>query len=155
MKVAVVGAGLGGLAVAHALRINGFQNVRLFDRFSDPLRHGSFAGLGLSLQPNGLAVLRKIGMWESVKPHLYPLRDWVNGDSSGNPFGAPGDIRILRRDYGDYMYGVARSALITTLRDALPSEILNFGYDITGIRMKMSRWTKYSSRAPSVLKGKR
>ena len=58
----------------------------------------------------------------------------MNGDSSGNPFGAPGDIRILRRDYGDYMYGVARSALITTLRDALPAEILNFGYDITGIK---------------------
>ena len=46
------------------------------------------------------------------------------------------------------MFGVARSALITTLRDALPQETLSFGYDVLGVKdgdAKMDKvWLKCS-----------
>jgi salicylate hydroxylase len=148
LKICIVGAGVGGLAAAHTFRMHGIKNVCVLDRFSDPSRHGSFAGLGISLQPNGLAVLRKIGVLDLVLPHLYPLRDWMNGNSSGEALGPTGDIRFLRRDYGDYMFGIARSALITSIRDTLPAETLTFGYEVFGVRSEKENmenmWLKCS-----------
>ena len=56
MKIAVVGAGIGGLAFA-ALAAQAGRDVTLIERFQAPGPVGS----GLVIQPVGLAVLDRIG----------------------------------------------------------------------------------------------
>lgn len=62
MKIAIAGAGIGGLAAAILLRQNG-SDVTLFDQFSAPEPVGS----GLVIQPVGQAVLKACGVLEQVQ----------------------------------------------------------------------------------------
>ena len=57
LRIGVVGAGIGGLAVACALAQNGAQ-VSLFEQASEI----SEVGAGLQISPNGLCVLRALGL---------------------------------------------------------------------------------------------
>ena len=60
-NIAVIGAGVGGLSAAIALRTGG-HNVTLFERFTTPQPVGS----GLMLQPTGLAALRRLGLHHDI-----------------------------------------------------------------------------------------
>jgi 2-polyprenyl-6-methoxyphenol hydroxylase-like FAD-dependent oxidoreductase len=62
MKVAIAGAGIGGLAAACLLAQDG-HDVALFDQFDTPRPVGS----GLMLQPLGLAVLDMCGAGDGVR----------------------------------------------------------------------------------------
>jgi 2-polyprenyl-6-methoxyphenol hydroxylase-like FAD-dependent oxidoreductase len=57
----IVGAGIGGLAAALALRRRGWD-VRIFERASTPRE----LGFALALAPNALAALRELGVVEAV-----------------------------------------------------------------------------------------
>ncbi|QPM89446.1 3-hydroxybenzoate 6-hydroxylase 1 [Pseudooceanicola algae] len=57
MKIAVIGAGIGGLAVARALALRGAQ-VTVLEQ-SEAIRE---VGAGLQISPNGAAVLRGLGL---------------------------------------------------------------------------------------------
>src|SRR5436190_23866871 len=59
--IAIIGAGIGGVAAGVALHQAGF-NVKVFERASQ-LRE---AGAGMSLWPNGTGVLRQLGVLEAV-----------------------------------------------------------------------------------------
>ena len=61
MKIAIAGAGIGGLAAAILLRRQG-ADVTLFDQFAQPEPVGS----GLVIQPVGQAVLRACGVLDAV-----------------------------------------------------------------------------------------
>jgi 2-polyprenyl-6-methoxyphenol hydroxylase-like FAD-dependent oxidoreductase len=57
----IVGAGIGGLAAALALRRVGWR-VRVFERTSNP----GELGFALMLAPNAMASLRELGLAEEV-----------------------------------------------------------------------------------------
>ena len=57
MKVAVIGAGTSGLSVAIFLKRSG-HDVSIYEKFDSPRP----VGVGLMLQPTGLAVLAKLGL---------------------------------------------------------------------------------------------
>jgi salicylate hydroxylase len=61
MRVLIVGAGIGGLAAALALRRAGHQ-VGLFERAPEL----GEVGAGLTLFPNAMRALRHLGLAESV-----------------------------------------------------------------------------------------
>jgi salicylate hydroxylase len=61
-NVAVIGAGIGGLASAIALSRRG-ANVRIFERSSCLLE----AGAGIWIPPNGMRVLASLGIADEVK----------------------------------------------------------------------------------------
>jgi 2-polyprenyl-6-methoxyphenol hydroxylase-like FAD-dependent oxidoreductase len=67
-RVAVVGAGIGGLAAAALLHRDGHQ-VTIFERFATPRPVGS----GLVIQPVGLAVLDAIGAGATARAHGAPV----------------------------------------------------------------------------------
>lgn len=68
MKIAVIGAGIGGLAAAALLHDAGFA-VTLFERFVVPRPIGS----GLVIQPVGLAVLDVIGAGQAARDLGTPI----------------------------------------------------------------------------------
>lgn len=73
--IAIIGAGLAGLAVAIVLARSGFR-VSLFERFEQ----AQAVGAGLLLQPSGLAVLRHLGLLPQVEA-LGQRIDGLVGDS--------------------------------------------------------------------------
>lgn len=68
LKIAIVGAGIGGLASALYLHGQGHR-VRIFDQFDAPRPVGS----GLLLQETGAAVLHDLGLWPKLEPLLSPI----------------------------------------------------------------------------------
>lgn len=68
--VAIIGAGPAGTAAALHLGQLGVHNVVLLDRHDFP--RDKTCGSGVS--PKGIAVLKKLGVWESVEPQAYPIR---------------------------------------------------------------------------------
>jgi 2-polyprenyl-6-methoxyphenol hydroxylase-like FAD-dependent oxidoreductase len=66
--IAIVGAGIGGLAAAALLAARG-QKVTIFDRFEAPRPVGS----GLVIQPVGLAVLDRIGVGSAARTLGAPI----------------------------------------------------------------------------------
>lgn len=79
MRAAIVGAGVGGLATAIALRLRGLH-VTVFERAPELTEIGA----GLQISPNGMRVLSALGVGEAVaaiafKPEAIEMRLGVSG----------------------------------------------------------------------------
>ena len=77
---AVVGAGMGGLAVAAALRRAGFA-VHVYEQAHRFARIGA----GIQMMPNSMNVLRALGVEERVRgtsfePYSHLNRAWDSGE---------------------------------------------------------------------------
>jgi 2-polyprenyl-6-methoxyphenol hydroxylase-like FAD-dependent oxidoreductase len=125
----VVGAGVGGLSAAAALARRGWA-VTVLER--QPVVSG--AGAGISLWPNALRALDRLGVGERFR------NAGVIGGRSGvrRPDGrwiARSDLAeaIVRR-YGRPLVLVHRADLIATLVDVLPSQALHAGVQATSVR---------------------
>ena len=66
LRVAIIGAGIGGLAAAGALRRRGFE-VALYERSA---QLGEI-GAGLQIGPNGVRVLRALGLGEELRRNAF------------------------------------------------------------------------------------
>jgi len=115
LKIAIVGCGIGGLATACLMRMQGHR-VTIFDQFSAPQPVGS----GLIIQPVGQEVLRRIGVLpdaealgariERLEGHAHPNnRIVLEGHYSG------GRAHKLRDLYG---LAIHRGALFSLLHGA-------------------------------------
>lgn len=78
LDIAVVGAGIGGLAMALLAVADGHE-VTLFERFEVPRPLGS----GLVIQPVGLAVLDLLGAGDEARAVSSPIRR-MYGDAAGS-----------------------------------------------------------------------
>src|SRR5450755_3621952 len=80
LRVAVVGAGIGGLCTAAAL-IAGGADVAVYDQAQNP----EPSGFGLQLAPNATRLLRRLGILDrlapgqAVSPDARELRRWDDG----------------------------------------------------------------------------
>ncbi|MGP6088237.1 FAD-dependent oxidoreductase [Antarctobacter jejuensis] len=111
MEIAIAGAGMGGLAVATALRQAGHRVV-VFDQFDQPAPVGS----GLVVQPVGLEVLQRLGADTSALASGNRIHRMLGHEvSTGKPvldvtYDAPGDPR--------FGLAIHRAALFQALHDA-------------------------------------
>ncbi len=128
-RIAVAGAGIGGLAAAIALARAG-HSVAVFERSPAPTE----AGAGLQLSPNAAAVLRNLGLLDAVRreavaPAELVIRRGRDGrDIARLPFGAAAEARygapflVTRRaDLHDVLLSEARR-LPLALRFGTPVE---------------------------------
>jgi len=127
-RVLIVGAGIGGLTAANALRHAGIESV-VFEKM-EPLRA---LGSGFVLQPNAIEALDAIGLREPVVAAGKPLEWYEHRTKSGRvlkrlPTGA------TARELGSLIMGVSRPKLQQTLRDALDGTELRLGSRCTGVR---------------------
>src|SRR5919202_2062899 len=116
-RAIVVGAGIGGLATAVALRRTGLE-VRVLERAPQLTE----VGAGLSLWPNAMRALDALGLGDQVRAAGVPQ---VTGGLR-RPDGrwlARADSGEVARRFGDVVM-VARAELLAVLRDAVPAGVV-------------------------------
>src|SRR5262245_31708372 len=121
-RIAIVGAGLGGLATALALRGQGFE-VEIYEQAPELAEFGA----GINISPNAVKVFNALGLAEKLhaigaEPIGLTWRDW-GSDTIHNrlPF-----VDFAKR-YGAKYYVVHRSDLHRMLSEALPPAVIHLG----------------------------
>jgi salicylate hydroxylase/6-hydroxynicotinate 3-monooxygenase len=134
ISVAVVGAGMGGLAAAATLRRIGVD-VRVYEQAHQFAR----VGAGIQMLPNAMKVLRKIGIEERLRrvafePVSHLNRDWDSGaimrelPMSESAFGAP------------YLC-MHRAELHDALLSVLPADIIHLNKKLVGLDQRANQVT--------------
>ncbi len=123
LQIAMVGAGIGGLTAALALRARGL-GVTVFEQAATPRELGA----GVSLHPNAVRLLKRIG-----------LRDWLEsintrsvGLSLRTSRGEPVPTPPASADSPTYQ--VHRVELLEMLNDAQAHAVVRYGHQCTGVR---------------------
>jgi salicylate hydroxylase len=115
-KVAVVGAGIGGLAAAVALSRAGFR----VDVYEQAAELGE-VGVGLHLGPNGSRILHRWGLAgplrrAAVRPVALEIRDWRDGRTfARHPMG-----EVWEAEFGAPYYTIHRMDLHRLLAEQAP-----------------------------------
>ncbi|MBE2999649.1 FAD-dependent monooxygenase [Nocardiopsis sp. HNM0947] len=126
MRVVVIGAGVGGLALAAGLVERGVQ-VEVHER--DERLSG--AG-GVGLYPNGVAALNELGV--EVDDLGRPIDVLETRDTKGRvTLGI--DVALIAEHLGFTARTVPRRALLDRLSQDLPDGVLHFGRECTGVRL--------------------
>ena len=129
LRIAIVGAGMGGLATAAALRRVGIE-VAVYEQATQFARIGA----GIQIGCNAMKVLRELGLErrlraQSFYPRSWNNRDWrtgeikfdmIFGESAERKFGAP----YLLAHRGD---------LHAALATAVPEECVKLGHKLVGL----------------------
>lgn len=126
----VVGAGIGGLAAALALRRIGLS-VRVFERAQDPRE----LGFALLLAPNAMSALRALGLADEVRAQGVVMRSGEMRRPSGTVL-RRFDAERVSAALGEDTVCVLRPALHGVLLRALGKEALELGAHVTGVRQK-------------------
>jgi salicylate hydroxylase/6-hydroxynicotinate 3-monooxygenase len=126
LKIAIVGAGLGGLAAASTLRRAGFdpqvyEQAPRFERI----------GAGIQMMPNSMKVLRTIGIEnrvraESFQPFSHLNRDWDTGHVRR-------ELPMPEGLYGAPYLCMHRGTLHGALAAVLPSGIVHLDRKLAGL----------------------
>jgi salicylate hydroxylase len=127
-RIALIGAGIGGLTAARALALRGFE-VRVFEQ-SDELKE---VGAGIQVAPNSTKVMRALGLEPQLKeagyqPRSVVVRDWDDG-------------RELRRTpmdnaqakYGAGYYLMHRADLLKILAQPVPGVTVELGARVDAV----------------------
>jgi salicylate hydroxylase len=125
LRVAIVGAGIGGLTAAIALRARGVD-ARVYEQACE-LRA---LGAGVSIAPNGSRILSRLGLGSQLSAVAGPLSRYVFRTSDGAPIaGEPSTL-----SFGDpaRTWFLHRGEFQRVLSDALPAEAITLGAKVVG-----------------------
>ncbi|MDG4786137.1 FAD-dependent monooxygenase [Micromonospora sp. WMMD1102] len=129
LRVAVVGAGIGGLSAALSLLRAGFD-VRVFEQAPTLAEIGA----GVQVSPNASRILHRLGLADElartgVRPVALHQRRWADGRTLLRaPLGTP-----LEQTFGYPYYQMHRADLLGALARALPADRLHLGRRFTGL----------------------
>lgn len=127
LDVVVIGAGMGGLTAAVALRQAGYQ-VRVYDRVKELLP----AGAGVSLWSNGVKVLDRLGLGAGIRAIGGPLRAMCYASSSGREL-TRFSLEPLVAAVGERPYPVTRTELQQLLLGALGPGGVQLAHNCVGV----------------------
>jgi salicylate hydroxylase len=129
LKIAIVGAGIGGLTLALALREYG-ADAQLYEQ-TDELRE---VGAAVALSANATRFYERMGLraaFDAVCAEIPALiyRDGRSGDVIGHHRGEPS----YRQQFGGSYWGVHRADLQAVLSKAVGLERINLGHRLTDL----------------------
>ena len=128
MKVIVIGAGVGGLTTAIALRRAGIA-VEVYERRADLTK--ILTGSGIHLWQNAVRALQKLEVADRVQAvgEVVEKMEWRT--SSGG-FIAEWPVGDLGRTLGAPAIGISRADLADALRGVLPEDVVRLGRNAVG-----------------------
>ena len=128
MKIIIVGAGMGGLAVASLLAQAGHHEVQVLEQ-STGFRE---AGYGIGLYPLGAMVFNALGLGTALRERSVELNRYEVHGPDGSCLQSV-DLGALLSSYGP-MLGVTRSDLIDLLVSSLPAGTIRFGARVLSVQ---------------------
>ncbi len=129
LNVAIVGAGMGGLAAAAALRLVGIE-VTVYEQATQFARIGA----GIQIGCNAMNVLRRLGLEpmlrsQSFYPRSWNNRDWRTGEIKFDMiFGESAEAK-----YGAPYLLAHRGDLHAALASAVPAESIRLSHKLVGL----------------------
>ncbi|MBO0765923.1 MAG: FAD-dependent monooxygenase [Hyphomicrobiaceae bacterium] len=126
LSIAIVGAGIGGLAVAATLRRFGME-ARIYEQAERFARIGA----GIQMMPNSMQVLRQIGIEERLRrvsfaPYSHLNRVWDTGEVTR-------ELPMPESLYGAPYLCMHRADLHEALLAALPPDTVYLGRKLVGL----------------------
>lgn len=128
LRAVIVGAGIGGLTAAIALRRLGIEVV-VYERTAYPRP----AGAGLTLAPNASLVLQELGLLDAVRARGAMMTAGEVRDLKGRCLQRV-PIGQVSRELGVPMIGIHRAALQEILLDTLGCDRVRLGREVIDIR---------------------
>ncbi len=130
-SIAIVGAGMGGLAAAATLRSIGMK-VQVYEQATRFERIGA----GIQMMPNSMKVLRKIGIEEmliksSFSPYSHLNREWNTGKVLR-------DLPMPEELFGAPYLCMHRADLTSALSSSVPSDLIHFNKKLIGLDENVS-----------------
>lgn len=125
LKVAVVGAGMGGLAVAATLRKVGLD-VQVYEQASKFGRIGA----GIQMMPNSMKVLRGIGLEQHLRKTAFEPYSHLNRDAYTGEIKA--ELPMPDTLFGAPYLCMHRGDLHEALASAVPAETIHLGKKLEG-----------------------
>lgn len=125
-RAVVIGAGIGGLAVAAGLNAAGWA-VTVCERAPalEPV------GAGLALAPNGLRALDVLGAGDAIRAHAIPEEPAIRRSDGRWLTRSPGEA--VRARFGDPVILLPRAVLADALLARVPPTVLNLGTEVTAV----------------------
>jgi salicylate hydroxylase/6-hydroxynicotinate 3-monooxygenase len=132
-SIAIVGAGMGGMAVAGTLRRAGFTNVAVYEQA------GRFAriGAGIQMMPNSMKVLRGIGVEERLREVAFAPYSHLNRDAYTGEI--VGELPMPESLFGAPYLCMHRADLHDALASVVPPEIVHLDRKLTGLAQEGKR----------------
>jgi 6-hydroxynicotinate 3-monooxygenase len=129
LSIAIVGAGMGGLATAAALRRVGIE-VMVYEQATQFTRLGA----GIQVGCNAMKVLRELGLEETLRSQSFYPRSWNNRDWK------TGDVKFdmifgesAERKFGAPYLLAHRGDLHAALASAVPDEFVKLSHRLVGL----------------------
>jgi len=131
LRIAVIGAGIGGLTLAIALRQRGLA-AKVFEQASEL----NEIGAAVALSANSTRELRRLGVLDAItavstEPTELIYRDWRDGHRIA-AYPVRDNIQYQKR-FGAPFHGVHRADLQRILSDALGGVGLHLGHRLTNL----------------------
>ncbi|MGB3885936.1 FAD-dependent monooxygenase [Gordonia sp. (in: high G+C Gram-positive bacteria)] len=124
MHVIIAGAGIAGLTAAAAFVRDGHK-VTVLEQ-----RHDTAAGAGITLWPNALAALDRIGLGEATRAVSARIEGGVIRWQDGSTIRRPAHGAMVHA-LGEPLAVLRRSALRDVITDALPKHTVRYGTAVT------------------------
>jgi salicylate hydroxylase/6-hydroxynicotinate 3-monooxygenase len=136
-SIAIVGAGVGGMAAASLLKRAG-HDVQVYEQ----ARGFGRVGAGIQMTPNPMKVLRRLGVEERLKRVAYRSemrlsREWDTGEITS-------ELRLgeeVERKYGAPFLYLHRAELLAAIESTVPPEIVHFDMKLAGLDRSGGRIT--------------
>jgi 2-polyprenyl-6-methoxyphenol hydroxylase-like FAD-dependent oxidoreductase len=129
LSIAIVGAGIGGLALAATLRRFGME-AHVYEQ----AQRFAHIGAGIQMMPNSMKVLRQIGVEERVRatafaPYSHLNRAWDTGEVMR-------ELPMPESLYGAPYLCMHRASLHEALLSVLPAGIFHLGRAFVGLHRR-------------------
>jgi salicylate hydroxylase len=135
MRVIVAGYGVGGAALSLALQKFGVDSIVL-----EQAKKLEEVGAGVQLSPNGVAVLKRLGVQDALSKVAFEPRDLLYRDwQTGEVFLRSPLMPKINEHFGAPYYHAHRADLLGVLRENLDPKRIALGKKIISVEQKGNR----------------